>query len=212
LNPILGLRGARLGLVAPEFFILQVRSILLGAKAARRCGADPHVRILLPTVTNPSEFTVCDAAFRDALLDTGERAELGAVIECPRNCLIADQFAALTRILCIETDNLHATTFGYDPGNVDSMFLTKYVDWRIYEEVPFATLDQDGVGQLMKICVDGAKAANQDVVISASGQNCHDQKSVDFCHALGIKSVTCRPTMVPITRLCAAQAIMRSRS
>jgi pyruvate,orthophosphate dikinase len=212
LNPIMGLRGASMSLVAPELFALQIRSILLGAKAARRRGADPHVRILVPAVIDPKEFEICDAAFRDALLDTGEAAELGVMIECPRSCFLADQFAVATRILCIETDSLQAATFGYDAGNVDSMFLTKYVELRIYTEAPFATLDQDGVGQLMKICADGAKAANQEVVISACGQNCYDERSINFCHALGVNSVTCKPTMVPIARLCAAQAIMRAKA
>jgi pyruvate,orthophosphate dikinase len=211
-NPLLGIRGVRLSSVVPEMFSIQIRSILDGARAARRRGASPDIRILLPAVSDAREVSNLDAAFRDVLLGSEETAELGVLIECPRTCLTAGPIAQTANVLCIDTDALHESTFGYCQEDGERVFLSKYIDLGILEEVPYATIDQEGVGQLMKICVEEAKAEKPDISVTVCGVNCYDQKSVDFCYSLGVESVTCRPAMVPVARLCAAQAILASKA
>jgi pyruvate,orthophosphate dikinase len=208
-NPSWGLRGAQAGVSFPDFLTLQLRALLLGAKMARRRGADPTIRILCPGICDPAEFEVFETAMHDALLETGESADLGAVIESPRGCILGGKIAELSPVLCIHTEDLHAAAFGYDVDSVGSSFLGPYLDMRVIDEAPYATIDQVAVGQLIQMCVEGAKATNANVEIGVCGSNCYDQKSMEFCHALGIRSFSCGPPQVPLARLCAAQAILR---
>ncbi|OHT17685.1 pyruvate, phosphate dikinase family protein [Tritrichomonas foetus] len=207
-NPLLGLRGVRLGLINQEMIELQIRSILKGAKVSRRRGAAPRIRIMLPLVTDAREIVKLESITNDVILEFEEAAELGAMIDNPRACYVSGRIAEIARILCFDSTNLHEATFGMSSKDDPDMFLSNYTDNRIFDENPFTTIDQNGVGKLMKKCVEDAKKANPDVLICITGQNCYDIKSVNFCYNIGIGTITCDPMMTPVARLCAAQAVL----
>jgi pyruvate,orthophosphate dikinase len=208
INPAFGLRGVHIGVIFPQFFAFQIRAIIEGAKMARRRGAEPTVRILVPGVSSPLEFDGVEVQVREAYLETGESATFGVVIESPRGCIFGGKIAEVAPVIYINTEALHAASFGYDMDNVTRSFLGPYLDLRLIEEAPYATIDH-AVGQLIQLCVEGALAANPQVELGVCGSNCFDQKSMEFCHGLGIKSFCCEPCKVPVARLCAAQAILR---
>jgi pyruvate,orthophosphate dikinase len=110
--------------------------------------------------------------------------------------------------MCIETDRLHASAFGYSSDVNEQQFPVNYVNAGIFPEAPYASVDQAGVGELMKLCVEEAKKAKPEIQIWGSGNNCSTKKSVDFCYSLGMKAVLCKAGMVPLARLCAAQAVL----
>jgi pyruvate,orthophosphate dikinase len=207
-NPALSLRGSRLCILYPDIFSMQARAILNAARAARKRGATPQVKILVPAITDRAELAELDGPFKDALLETGEDATIGAVLDSARGCCLAGQIAELGKLLCIETDLLHASAYGYSPFVNAQAFPSNYVNAGLFGDAPYATIDLDGVGQLIKLCIDEATKAHSDVTITVCGSNCANRRSIDFCYGLGIKSVTCRPEMVPVARLCAAQAVL----
>jgi pyruvate,orthophosphate dikinase len=208
-NPRFGVRGVRAGVVCPEFFTLQLRAVLLGARAARGRGADPAIRILVPGVCDPAEFRVVQACLRNVVLQTEEAAALVAQVETPRACLLSRAIAEVAPCICIHTGELHAAAFGYDAENVATSFLGPYLELRILDEAPYATIDQRAVGRLIALCATAAREGCADAEVGVLGPNCCDEKSMDFCYRLGIRSFTCEPWRVPVARLCAAQAILR---
>lgn len=208
-NPLLaGLHGVRMYIESPHLFELQIRSILRGANASRRRGAEPHIRILLPIVTDPNEVIRLESIVNDLMIEYDEIAELGAMIECPRACFVAPELADVCQFICFNSDTLHESTFGMCKEDAEMGFLKKYDDLRILSQSPFTTIDQKGVGQLMKDCVKEAKEIKNDTVVCITGNNCFDMNSVDFCFNIGIDTITCQPLMTPVARLCAAQAVI----
>ena len=208
-NPFLsGLHGVRMYIESPHLFELQVRSILRGANASRRRGAEPHIRIMLPIVTDPNEVIKLESIVNDLMIEFDEIAEIGAMIECPRACYVAPELAEVCHFICFNSDTLHESTFGMDKEDAEKSYLSKYEDLRILTKSPFQTIDQKGVGQLMKMCIEEAKEVKNDAVICITGNNCFDMNSVDFCFNIGIDTITCQPLMTPVARLCAAQAVI----
>ena len=211
-NPMMGLRGVRLCLVFPELFAMQCRSILAAAKATRRRGANPQVKILIPSVTDVAEVARLEQVFNDVVLEVDEPAELGVVIGCARAALTAGRLAEVAKLICIDIDALTQTTYGYCESDAHKQFMQQYIDLRILDESPTATIDCCAVGKLMRICVEEAKKTNPNVRICAFGSRCFDRKSIAFCHSIGIQSITCRSAMVPVARLSAAQAMLSPKS
>ena len=208
INPMMGLRGARLGLIYPELFAMQCRAILTATKASRRRGTDPNVKILLPAITDIAEVTRLQAVFNEVLLEVDETAELGVVIECPRAALTAGRLATVVNLIYIDTDSLTQSTYGYNHQDARRHFLQQYFDLRILEEAPTASIDPTSVGRLMQICVEEAKKANPNVTIYACGSRCFDRQSITFCHSIGIHSIVCPPLMIPLARISATQGIL----
>jgi pyruvate,orthophosphate dikinase len=217
-NPMLGMRGCRLGLVYPEIYEMQVRAIVRAALAvAERNGEPPLVEIMHPLVGFAEELR----RLRRLTLDTAsaelEQADrqleylIGTMIELPRACVRADEIAGEADFFSFGTNDLTQTTLGFSRDDAEGKFLTRYLEDRILEANPFETLDQSGVGDLMRIGVERARGVKADIKLGICGEHGGDAKSVAFCHELGLAYVSCSPYRVPLARLAAAQAALAER-
>jgi pyruvate,orthophosphate dikinase len=214
-NPMLGTRGCRLGLLYPEIYEMQVRAIVRAALAvAERTGEPPLVEIMHPLVGFAEELR----RLRRLTLDTAS-AELeqaarqldyhvGTMIELPRACVRADEIAEEADFFSFGTNDLTQTTLGFSRDDAEGKFLTRYLDDRLLEDNPFETLDQTGVGDLMRIAVERARRVRAGIKLGICGEHGGDQRSVGFCHGLGLDYVSCSPYRVPLARLAAAQAAL----
>jgi pyruvate,orthophosphate dikinase len=217
-NPMLGMRGCRLGLVYPEIYEMQVRAILRAALAvAGRTGEAPLVEIMHPLVGFAEELR----RLRRLTLDTAsaelEQADreleylVGTMIELPRACVRADEIAAEADFFSFGTNDLTQTTLGFSRDDAEGKFLTRYLEDRILDANPFETLDRSGVGDLMKIAVERARGVEPEIKLGICGEHGGDGRSVAFCHELGLDYVSCSPFRVPLARLAAAQAVLAER-
>ncbi len=214
-NPMLGTRGCRLGILYPEIYEMQVRAIIRAAVAVEeRTGAAPLVEIMHPLVGFAEELrrlrslTVETA---DAELEDAGRAieyRVGTMIELPRACIRADEIAEVADFFSFGTNDLTQTTLGFSRDDAEGKFLTRYLDDRLLQANPFETLDQGGVGDLMRIAVERARGVKPDIKLGICGEHGGDQLSVGFCHGLGLDYVSCSPYRVPLARLAAAQAAL----
>jgi pyruvate, orthophosphate dikinase len=210
-NPMLGLRGCRLGLIRPEIYRMQVRAIVEAAKAVREDGHTPIVEIMIPLV-----------GFRSELEETREEAEaivgevlgednpvqIGTMIELPRACTTAGEIAERADFFSFGTNDLTQTTCGLSRDDAEGGFLTTYLEKGILEKNPFETLDRDGVGRLVSFACERGREANPDLKLGICGEHGGDPESIEFFHELGLDYVSCSPFRVPIARLAAAQAAM----
>jgi len=217
-NPMLGMRGCRLGLLYPEIYEMQVRAILRAALAvAGRTGEAPLVEIMHPLVGFAEELK----RLRRLTLDTAsaelEQADreleylVGTMIELPRACVRADEIAAEADFFSFGTNDLTQTTLGFSRDDAEGKFLTRYLEDRILDANPFETLDQSGVGDLMRIAVERARGVEPEIKLGICGEHGGDGRSVAFCHELGLDYVSCSPFRVPLARLAAAQATLAER-
>jgi pyruvate,orthophosphate dikinase len=217
-NPMLGTRGCRLGLLYPEIYEMQVRAIIRAALAVEeRTGNAPLVEIMHPLVGFAEELR----RLRRLTLDTAsaemEQAErridylVGTMIELPRACVRADEIAEEADFFSFGTNDLTQTTLGFSRDDAEGKFLTHYLEDRIIDANPFETLDQSGVGDLMKIAVDRARGIKGDIKLGICGEHGGDARSVAFCHELGLAYVSCSPYRVPLARLAAAQAVLAEK-
>ena len=216
-NPMLGTRGCRLGLLYPEVYEMQVRAIVRAALAvAERTGDAPLVEIMHPLVGFAEELRRLRVLTLDTASAEMEHAErridylVGTMIELPRACVRADEVAAQADFFSFGTNDLTQTTLGFSRDDADR-FLTHYLDERILETNPFETLDRSGVGELMRIAVERARAVKPDLKLGICGEHGGDPRSVGFCHELGLAYVSCSPYRVPVARLAAAQAALAER-
>ena len=214
-NPMLGTRGCRLGLLFPEIYVMQVRAIVRAALAVEeRTGGAPLVEIMHPLVGFAEELR----RLRELTLDTAS-AELeqaakqidylvGTMIELPRACLRADEIAEQADFFSFGTNDLTQTVLGFSRDDAEAGFLTRYLDDGVLEANPFSTLDQAGVGDLMRIGIERARSVKPDLKLGICGEHGGDPASVEFCHGLGLDYVSCSPYRVPLARLAAAQAAL----
>jgi pyruvate,orthophosphate dikinase len=213
-NPMLGTRGCRLGLQWPEIYEMQVRGIVRAALAVReRTGEAPHVEIMHPLVAFAEELR----RLRELTLRVAEEEgfdlpyRIGTMIELPRACVRADEIAAEADFFSFGTNDLTQTALGFSRDDAEGKFLTRYLEDGVLAHDPFATLDQDGVGELMRLGVERGRAAAPGLTIGICGEHGGDPASVQFCHALGLDYVSCSPYRVPVARLAAAQAVLAER-
>jgi pyruvate,orthophosphate dikinase len=211
-NPMLGTRGCRLGLQWPEIYEMQVRAIVRAAKAVQeRSGEAPLVEIMHPLVGFQEELR----RLRGLTLAVAEEEapELdylcGTMIELPRACIRADEIAAEADFFSFGTNDLTQTTLGFSRDDAEGKFLTHYLEDGILERNPFETLDQSGVGELMRIGVERGRSAKPEVKLGICGEHGGEPASVEFCHRLGLDYVSCSPYRVPLARLAAAQAVLK---
>lgn len=217
-NPMLGLRGVRLGIMRPRLTRMQVRAIFAAACQVTREGVDVHPEIMIPLVSHVNELRrqreVLEAEAR-AVMDEYEvevSYKFGTMIEIPRAAVTADQIAECAEFFSFGTNDLTQTTYGISRDDAESGFLIQYLEQGILPENPFASLDEDGVGKLMGMAVKLGKETRPDVEIGLCGEHGGDSKSIDICHRLGLKYVSCSPFRVPIARLAAAQSAIRNNT
>jgi pyruvate, orthophosphate dikinase len=209
-NPMLGTRGCRLGLQFPEIYEMQVRAIIRAAAAVReRTGDAPLVEIMHPLVALREELR----RLRELTIETAsDEAEaeyvVGTMIELPRACIRADEIAEEADFFSFGTNDLTQTALGFSRDDAEGKFLTHYLQDGVLERNPFETLDQSGVGDLMRIAVERGRQTKPDLKLGICGEHGGEPDSVRFCHTLGLDYVSCSPYRVPLARLAAAQAAL----
>ena len=209
-NPMLGMRGCRVGLIFPEIYEMQLRAIVRAARAVyERTGEAPIVEIMHPLIAfgeelrRLRELTVHVASEEDAL-----DYLVGTMIELPRACVRADEVAEHADFFSFGTNDLTQTALGFSRDDAESKFLARYLEDDVLERNPFETLDEGGVGDLMRIAVERGRGAKPDLKLGICGEHGGDPRSVHFCHAIGLDYVSCSPFRVPLARLAAAQAAL----
>jgi pyruvate,orthophosphate dikinase len=210
-NPMLGTRGCRLGLMWPEIYEMQVRAIVRAAIAVEeRTGNAPLVEIMHPLVGFGEELrrlraiTVATAAEEREI-----EYQIGTMIELPRACVRADEIAEHADFFSFGTNDLTQTTLGLSRDDAEGKFLTRYLEDGVLERNPFETIDQGGVGDLMRIAVERGRSVKDDLKMGICGEHGGEPQSVAFCHELGLEYVSCSPYRVPLARLAAAQAALK---
>jgi pyruvate,orthophosphate dikinase len=224
MNPMLGLRGCRLGLLFPEINIMQTRAILEAAAEVAKQGTKVHPKIMIPLVGHVNELKEVRRQLESVAQEiAGELGgavnyKFGTMIELPRAALTADQIAPVADFFSFGTNDLTQTTFGYSRDDAEGKFLLKYIDGleapgakdkvKILPVNPFQTLDRDGVGQLVRIASEKGRQANPDIELGICGEHGGDPESIEFCHQVGLDYVSCSPFRVPVARIAAAQAAL----
>ena len=209
-NPMLGTRGCRLGLQFPEIYEMQVRAIIRAAAAVQqRTGDAPLVEIMHPLVGFQEELRRLRALTIDTATDEGDVEYLVVtMIELPRACIRADEIAEEADFFSFGTNDLTQTALGFSRDDAEGKFLTFYLQDGVLERNPFETLDQSGVGDLMRIAVERGRGVKPDLKLGICGEHGGEPASVAFCHTLGLDYVSCSPYRVPLARLAAAQAAL----
>ncbi len=215
-NPMLGHRGCRLGITYPEIYAMQARAIFEAAVAvAKETGANPVPEVMIPLVGTRKELdilkAVVDTAAEAVFTETGTRLNylVGTMIELPRAALRAGQIAETAEFFSFGTNDLTQTTLGISRDDA-GRFLTSYEEQGIYEKDPFVTIDQDGVGELVKLAAQRGRETRDSIKLGICGEHGGDPASVIFCHQIGLDYVSCSPYRVPIARLAAAHAVLRT--
>ncbi|QFY07314.1 pyruvate, phosphate dikinase [Nonomuraea phyllanthi] len=203
-NPMLGLRGVRLGLVIPGLFAMQVRAIAQAAKEVP--GARPEIMIPLVAAVQELEY-VRDEAER-ILAEAGVEALIGTMIEVPRAALTASRIAEAAQFFSFGTNDLTQMAWGFSRDDVESAFFSRYLDLGIFGVSPFETLDREGVGRLIEIAVREGRSARPDLHLGICGEHGGDPDSVHFCHDVGLDYVSCSPFRIPVARLEAGRAAL----
>ena len=214
-NPMLGLRGCRLGIVYPELNVMQVRAIAGAAAELKKEGFDPKPEIMIPLVAFESEIELVRAGVEKTLKEveeeTGVKLEIpiGTMIELPRAAITADEIGKHADFFSFGTNDLTQTCLGFSRDDVESAFMPLYLEKKIVKRNPFATVDP-GVAKLVQMGVEGGHKANPDIVCGVCGETGGDPESIQVYYDLGLDYVSCSPYRVPIARLAAAQAKINS--
>ena len=210
-NPMLGHRGCRLGITYPEIYEMQVRAIFQAACDVKKDGVDVKPEVMIPLVGTTKELQLTGDMVRrvaaDVMKETGVEIEflVGTMIEIPRAALIADKLGETAEFFSFGTNDLTQMTFGYSRDDAGT-FLPEYVDKKILPKDPFESIDQDGVGQLVKLGTDRGRSTNPNLKVGVCGEHGGDPDSIRFFRACGLNYVSCSPYRVPVARLAAAQA------
>jgi pyruvate, orthophosphate dikinase len=213
-NPMLGLRGIRLGLMIPDLIKMQTRAILNAAIRRQKAGGHPHAEIMIPLVGHVNELAatrkILDAEAKAVQEAAGTTVDFmfGTMIEIPRGALTADQIAQHAEFFSFGTNDLTQMAFGYSRDDAEGGFLLNYVERGILPDNPFQTLDTVGVGQLVRIAVEKGRAARPGLKIGICGEHGGDPASIAFFNEVGLDYVSCSPFRVPVARLAAAQAAL----
>ena len=215
-NPMLGMRGVRLGLMIPDIVRMQTRAILAAAARVAAEGKTPLPEIMIPLVGHVNELEetrrVLEAEVARIIETSGQQVhyKFGTMIEVPRGALTADQIAAHAEFFSFGTNDLTQMTFGYSRDDAEGKFLLQYVERKILPENPFQVLDREGVGQLVRMATEKGRAARPGLKVGICGEHGGDPASIAFCHEIGLDYVSCSPFRVPVARLAAAQAALAS--
>jgi pyruvate,orthophosphate dikinase len=212
-NPMLGLRGVRLGILKPGLYAMQVRAILQAAARVKADGGNPIVEIMIPLAATREELAQLreelEPVARQTLADQGQELEVlwGTMIELPRAALVAGEIAEVAEFFSYGTNDLTQTAFGFSRDDIGK-FLGLYEERKLVPANPFVTIDRPGVGRLMQIASEEGRATRSDLKLGICGEHGGDPDSVRFCHTLGLDYVSCSPFRVPTARLAAGQAAL----
>ncbi|OIJ64920.1 pyruvate, phosphate dikinase [Streptomyces mangrovisoli] len=211
-NPMLGLRGVRLGLVIPGLFTMQVRAIAEAAAERKAAKGDPRAEIMIPLVGTVQELEIvreeADQVIAEVQAATGTELKLaiGTMIELPRAALTAGQIAEAAEFFSFGTNDLTQTVWGFSRDDVEASFFTAYLEKGIFGVSPFETIDRDGVGSLVKLAAEAGRATRPDLKLGVCGEHGGDPESVHFFHEVGLDYVSCSPFRIPVARLEAGRA------
>jgi pyruvate,orthophosphate dikinase len=213
-NPMLGTRGCRLGILYPEIYEMQVVAIMRAAKAVReRLGETPHLEVMIPLVDYERELQL----LRDHIERIGEREGLhhpgdytiGTMVELPRACFLADHIAEHADFFSFGTNDLTQTALGFSRDDIEGKILDRYIEMKVFDRSPFETIDAPGVGQMVRMGAWLGRKAKPELKLGVCGEHGGDPDSIDFFHNSGLDYVSCSPYRVPIARVAAAQAAVR---
>ncbi|MEU2357510.1 pyruvate, phosphate dikinase [Streptomyces misionensis] len=215
-NPMLGLRGVRLGLVIPGLFAMQVRAIAEAAAERKAAKGDPRAEIMIPLVGTVQELEIvreeADKVIAEVQTATGTELKLaiGTMIELPRAALTAGQIAEAAEFFSFGTNDLTQTVWGFSRDDVEASFFTAYLEKGIFGVSPFETIDKDGVGSLVKAAAEAGRRTRPDLKLGVCGEHGGDPESVHFFHEAGLDYVSCSPFRIPVARLEAGRAATQS--
>jgi pyruvate,orthophosphate dikinase len=213
-NPMLGLRGVRLGIHIPALTEMQVRAIFEAACRCAKDGIDVHPEVMIPLTAHVNELkvqrTALEAVGREVMQREGIDIDykFGTMIEIPRAALTADEIAQFAQFFSFGTNDLTQTTYGISRDDAESGFLMEYLEKKILPENPFASIDESGVGKLMRLAVESGRRTDPKLEVGICGEHGGDPKSIWFCDSIGLNYVSCSPFRVPVARLAAAQAAL----
>ena len=211
-NPMLGLRGVRLGLVSPGLYELQVRAIAEAMADRIASGANPKVEIMIPLVGSHMELKITRLAAEEVIQEVARERkielpiEIGTMIELPRAALTANRIGLVADFFSFGTNDLTQTTWGFSRDDVEAEFFAKYLELGVFTISPFETIDQSGVGELLIIATERGKSVNPNLHFGVCGEHGGDPESIHFFHKVGLDYVSCSPFRVPIARLEAGRA------
>ena len=213
-NPMLGLRGVRLGLVAPGLVAMQVRAIAEAVVERKRAGGDPQAEIMVPLIDTVEELRLVREEVEQVLAEVSNssgvpvQCPVGTMIELPRAALTAGAIAKEAEFFSFGTNDLTQTTWGFSRDDVEAAFFSAYLDKGIFKVSPFETIDREGVGRLVEIAIAEGRAAHPGLKIGVCGEHGGDPESVHFFHTAGLDYVSCSPFRVPVARLEAGRAAL----
>jgi pyruvate,orthophosphate dikinase len=213
-NPMLGTRGCRLGIIKPGLYKMQARAIIEAAIARKQAGGDPRVEIMIPLIVTEPELALLEGWVREIASTTMAAAGVevdylvGTMIETPRAALQAAEIANVAEFFSFGTNDLTQMTFGFSRDDVEGRFMSEYLELKLLRANPFETLDQEGVGELVRMGVERGRATRPGIKLGICGEHGGDPQSVAFCDEIGLDYVSCSPYRVPIARLAAAHAAL----
>ena len=216
-NPMMGLRGCRLGLTYPEINEMQVRAIFEACCDLKKEGYKVQPWVMIPLIGHVNELKVAKEILvrvaKDVMTEKGVQVDykFGTMIEIPRAAITADEIAEYAEFFSFGTNDLTQMTFGYSRDDAEGKFLNRYVDQKILASNPFETLDTKGVGALLEMSMEKGKKVNPSLVGGVCGEHGGDPDSVKFCHKIGLNYVSCSPFRIPQAKLAAAQAVVESK-
>jgi pyruvate,orthophosphate dikinase len=209
-NPMLGTRGVRLGILFPEIYAMQCRAIFRAAKA---CAHAPNVEIMIPLIDYERELELVrdlvERVGREEGMEPGSYL-IGTMIELPRACALAGHIAEHADFFSFGTNDLTQTALGFSRDDIEAKILARYIDLKIFDRSPFETLDAPGVGQLLRMGAWLGRCTKNDLQLGICGEHGGDPDSIDFFHHSGLDYVSCSPYRVPVARVAAAQAAIRA--
>lgn len=215
-NPMLGHRGCRLGVTYPEIYRMQARAILQATAELIKQGKDIRVEIEIPLAIDPEEVKMLRGEIEkvgkevQSAMDCQFDYKIGAMLELPRACLLADELVQYADYFTFGTNDLTQTTLGFSRDDAEGKFMSIYQDKKILKDNPFVVLDRDGVGKLVDIAVKNARKIKPNISLGICGEHGGEPNSIEFCHQTGLTFVSCSPYRVPIARIAAAQAAINN--
>jgi pyruvate,orthophosphate dikinase len=212
-NPMMGLRGVRLGIVHPDLYRIQVRAAIEAVGRRRKAGGHPHLELMIPLVSTVRELAPMRVMIDEETQRAGvERIPVGTMIEIPRAALTAADLAQHVDFFSFGTNDLTQMTYGISRDDAQDAFLNTYLHDGLLASDPFVTLDVEGVGRLVESATEEGRKVRPELEVGICGEHGGDPATIAFCHRIGMTYVSCSPLRVPIARLAAAQAALGAGS